>query len=243
MKARYLLIPSLAVILAVAGCTTGRTYTVDALARSGQLEPPPPAAFTILSSDEEVATDSLRFAEVSLFVSRALEARGYYRASGRVEPDFVVTVSTSVSEPKTAYRTRSRPIYGYVGGFYETYTYPVKGKDGKTYYKSSLVYQPYRHKYLGTDYYQEAFKVYEKQIEITALEPGTAGTDARELWTVAISREDSESDLRTALPYMVAAAYNYLGGQTIGEQKVRVAEDDPILGFILTGTETVSNAP
>src|SRR5690606_4080284 len=115
MKTR-LLLPTLVIIsLLLAGCGTSYNVRVDALRIANQ---PTEKSYT-LAKAPEVKGGDLFYNEVSRYVRRALDTRGY-APGGAAGANYLIEVDYGMSEPQTNIVEDREPIYDYVGGGYRT---------------------------------------------------------------------------------------------------------------------------
>lgn len=208
-----------------AGCAQTYHLRVDALADpetgdNGQ-------SFTLENGFPENPGSSLRYQEVADFVGRALRARGHTPAEEPADADWVITVSASISEPLNETERTLEPIYYRTWGHSRIVRTPVVDQKGKVHYIATRIYLPPETYFAGYSGYDRSVVVYEKQLELTA-----RTQEGEEVWTLRVEAVDRSSDLRSYLPYLVAAATPYLGEATDGSVVVRVKEGGETVQYL-----------
>lgn len=218
--------PLALVILAaslLAGCATTHSFRVDAIQN-----PQAPAArsFVIVPADPEVGPQDLRFMEAAGYAEAALATQGFFRVDDLGQADMVVALDASVGPPMSASRTISEPLYATYGGYHREVIRPVRGKDGRVRYVSTMIWDPPYHSYAGTYNRTENITVYQKRFAMTAFETGGDIENLPQLWSVVVTNVSTSNDLRGYLPMLAAAAAPYIGTDTGSQVTVRLTEDD-----------------
>lgn len=216
-----------------AGCAQTYHLRVDALAdpeveQNGQ-------SYVLENGFPDNPGSSLRYREVADYVDRALQARGFQPAGEESRADLLITVSASVSDPISDTETSLEPMYYRSWGRSRVIRTPVVDKDGNVRVISSYIYSPPETYFGGYTSRDRSVVVYEKQLELTARTP-----DGTEAWTLTVSSVDRNSDLRSYVPYLAAAATPYLGEATEGSIVVRIKENDDTVQY-LKGMEPTGN--
>jgi hypothetical protein len=227
---------SVALVLAVAGCSTSPTYKVkvDAITK------PAPAnaqSFKLKSKDPRLGDESLRYREAAEFVRTALSGKGLYEAPSEDRADMIVELDYGMEAPRSKVERVSTPVYAQVGGGVRYDSVPVTDSRGNTSYRTVAVYEPPRSELIGYDDMPRQITIYEKYLKITAREnkPATEGRPPAELWSIHASAEDESKDLRKYLPIMASATVDYIGQDSSNQKVVKVRADGPGVEFIRRG--------
>ena len=209
----------------LAGCNN--TYVkVDAVARP---EAEQAIAYQIGTTNPELDVDSLRYKEAERYVKTALSGKGLYEAPKAEMADMIVNLDYGISPPKVTREVRSEPIFREVPG--PTYTETVQvgtDKDGNPIYSTVTVRGPPTTQYVGDREYTVMVVTYEKYLRLSAREtkaPGE-GRPPAEIWTVDVSTDGENRDLRKALPALAAATIEYIGKDTRGEKTIKLKDTD-----------------
>jgi hypothetical protein len=214
--------------LFASGCTTGRTFTVDAVARStGSLQP---HAYTLVDArPDSAADDASSFAAVARDVHTALSSKGMYAAPAKTSAAVVVEVDYGISAPIARVRMRTEPIL-----VMATRASSLSlQRDG-----SGMVAAPVLQE-VGTREVPYSVTTYEKFVRLTAREAQPeAGMPARQLWSVVVSNDDETSDLARCLHLMIAAAMDSIGTDNGKERQLVLTERDGRVRFLEKGLET-----
>lgn len=209
------LLPLLAVAaLALGGCATTHRVQVDALAHPDLAPAKRTYAFATSGKAGPQPSD-LRTDEVLRQVAQVLAERGF-RAVPAAAAELNIFVDFGVGDPVTRAYTFTTPIYAEVGGRYATRTRETKDADGKTQTTVEQVYIPGNYMRVGTDISTNSVTTYRKHLRLSARlrEAGVKPEAGREVWTITAVSDDSEGDLRAALPLLTAAIEPHLATDT-----------------------------
>jgi hypothetical protein len=224
-------------VLMLAGCATNYRFKVDAVKNQDVTYTEEKQSYRIVNANPEMTEEDLRFKEAEEYVKTALSSKGMYEAPPGTEADMNVEVDFGIEEPRTKYYTVSEPVYAVSGGGMRTVMVPVKDKNGNISYVPQVVYDPPTKELIGFQDRVVAVTVYEKYMRITAREtPEEAGDrPPRELWSVYVSNEDENSDLREYVPLMVSAAMDEMNKDTSSQKEVVLNKDDERVTFVTKG--------
>lgn len=218
------------------GCNTGTQVKVDALSKPNAENS---IAYLIKSSNPELDPDSLRYKEAEKFVKTALSGKGLYEAPKPEMADMVVNIDYGISPPKISQEVRTEPIYLTVPGAVSTQIVQVGvDKAGNPIYRSVTVQEPSRTEYVGDREYMETVVTYEKYLRLSAREnkPSVEGQPPSEVWTVDVTTEGENRDLRKALPVLAAATIEYVGKDSHGEKTIKLKDTkDGAIAFVKKG--------
>ena len=79
--------------------------------------------------------------------------------------------------------------------------------------------------------------VYEKYLRVSARENVSSGDDAppEQLWSVYVSNEAEDDDIRKALPVLASVVVDYIGVTTETDEEVKVNSETDEVAFIKRG--------
>ena len=219
----------------IVGCATSHKVKVDALS---QPEAEKSIAYLIKTSNPDLDPESLRYREAERFVKTALSGKGLYEAPKAEVADMVVSIDYGISPPKLTQEMRSEPIYATIPGAVRTQVVMVgTDKSGNPIYRSVTVQDPPRTEYIGDREYMVTIVTYEKFLRLSAREnkPAEEGQPPAEIWTVDVSTEGENRDLRKALPVLAAATIEYVGKDTRGQKTIKLKDKDGAIAFVKKG--------
>ena len=169
----------------------------------------PKKTYVLLPGNKGVSADDLQFREFATYVARALDSKGFVRASNTKKAEIVVFVSYGIGNPEQHIYSYSVAHYGETGISSATtignttYFQPSYGVTG---YTSGVGSHTTFDRYMILDAYDvDAFEKNKRLIEI---------------WKTTTTSTGTSDDLRRVFPIMVAGAQPYLASNT--GQKVRV---------------------
>jgi hypothetical protein len=212
--------------LALTACNSAYQVKVDSTAKP-QAEQS--VAYLIKTANPDLDPDSLRYKEAERLVKNALAGKGLYEAPKPEMADMVVNLDYGISPPKVTTIKRSEPVFQTVPGpVYAETVVAGLDKDGKPIYATILVQGPDSQQYVGDREYLENIVTYEKYLHLSAREnkPGAEGQPAGDIWTVDVSTEGENRDLRKALPVLAAATIEYVNKDTQGQKTIKLKDSD-----------------
>jgi hypothetical protein len=222
-------------LLVVCGCATSYRFKVDAIKNQEIAEEN--TSFRVVSASPEMDEEDLRFKETSSYVKTALSSKGMYEAPPGTDAQMNIELDYGIEEPKVKFITISEPVYALVGGGTRTIVIPVTDKNGNTTYVTQVVYDPPQRELIGFKDRVITVQVYEKYLRITARESADQAGDRppRELWSVYVSNEDENDDLREYVPLMVSAAMDSINQNATTQKEVVLRDSDERVVFVKKG--------
>ena len=221
-------------LIALSACTTTYTLKVDAISNPETAETNP-QSYIIVNTNPDIDESDLRYQETAKWVKTALSGKGLYEAPNLESADMIIELEYGMEEPyerstvvqdvrietePPSFRTIwvSSPIPGnppirqtiVVHG--RTRTIPIQRTITQT--------------------------IYEKYLRITAFKAPdneTVDTKSEQLWSVHVTNEDTDDNLREYLPIMASAAIDFIGKDSGTEKKIRIKEDDEVVTFVKEG--------
>jgi hypothetical protein len=213
-------------LLGLASCNSAYHVKVDATAKP-QVEPS--IAYQIKTTNPDLDPESLRYKEAERLVKTALSGKGLYEAPKPEMADMIVNLDYGISPPKVTREVHSEPMYVTVPGQVYTQTVVVGvDKSGNPVYGTAIYQDPPRSEYVGDREIVETVVVYEKYLRLSAREnkPTAEGQPPADIWTVDVSTEGENRDLRKALPVLAAATIEYVNKDTQGQKTVKLKDTD-----------------
>lgn len=221
--------------LLLAGCATTHELKVDSLAKPNNESA---ISYEIKNRNPLVADDSLRYKEAAGFVKTALSGKGMYEAPPNTKPDMVVDLDYGVGPPQMKRETVSEPVYITLPGQLRTERVQV-GTDsqGRPIYQTVTVQDPPTTEFAGFREYIVTVVVYEKYLKLAARENKEAaeGRPQSEIWTVDVTSEGENRDIRKTLPVLVGASIDYIGKDSQGQKTIRIKDGSSDIAFVKKG--------
>jgi hypothetical protein len=229
MRRQLPILTALAFVLFLSGCSTTHYFKVDALSAQDPQSAAGESITYVFAGAEEggVDQDGLRARELRRQVERALAAKGYRLVGEKGDADLVISALAFISGPMTETESFSEPIYWRSSGYHRVVSTPVRAADGRVTYTHTTVYIPPRTEFAGYANRDRRVTVFEKTLTLSARANDGTTRGGEEVWTLTVKSRDRISDIRSHLPFMLAAALPYMGQQTEGEIMVRIRENDP----------------
>lgn len=220
----------LAAFVGVAGgCATterGLYYEVmvDAISAS-EIGPTAGQRYVLVPADEDVSADNLKFKEFARYAHRALGSRGYTPVEHIEDAHVVITLAYGISDPQVHQETVAVPTWGQTGvsssSTYGTIS-PYGSFSATTTHTTTY----------GVTGYRQATRTrvdFIRYVVLTAFERGIdsgGSPDFKSIWQTSASSIGTTSDLRRAVPALVAAARPYLGADTGKRVRMTIHERD-----------------
>lgn len=226
----------LAAALWLPGCNHSYQVKVDAVSKP---EAEHAIAYEIRTTRPDLDPESLRYKEAARFVKTALSGKGLYEAPKPEMADMVIDLDYGISPPKATLERRTESIFQYVPGDTFVDVIPV-GVDhnGQPIYQEVIRQGPPRQEYVGEREYLVTVITYEKHLRLAARanKPVAEGQPPADIWTVNVSTEGENHDLRRALPVLAAATIEYVGKDLRGEKTIKLKDTkDGAIAFVKKG--------
>lgn len=220
----------------LAGCQTN-TYNVKVNAISNQEKAAKGESYRIITKNGGDPRTDLRTREAVEYVKAALSGRGLYEAPNPENADMVVEVDYDVEPPRVEFETRSVPVFARLEGGMRSVIVPTRTSTGEVLYRRVTVMDPPSQELIGFEDKTIPVTVYEKYLRVSARENVTSGDDTppEQLWSVYVSNEAEDDDIRKALPVLASVVVDYIGVTTEKDQEVKVSSETEEVDFIKRG--------
>lgn len=221
--------------LVFAGCQT-HTYDVKINAITND-EKPSGTSYRIVTKNGGDPKTDLRTKEAVDYVKAALSGRGLYEAPNPENAEMVVEVDYDVEPPRVEFETRKVPVFAKIEGGIRSVIVPTRTPAGDVRYRRVTVMDPPTQELIGFEDRTTPVTVYEKYLRVSARENVASGDDAppEQLWSVYVSNEAEDDDIRAALPVLASVVVDYIGVTTEKDHKVKVNSEDEEVAFIKRG--------
>lgn len=230
---RTLLVAAAALVFS--GCASS-TYNVKINSIANE-EKPSGVSYRIVTKNGQDPRADLRTAEAVDYVKAALSGRGLFEAPNPENADMVVEVDYDVEPPRVEFEQRSVPVFARVNGGIRTIIVPTRDSSGQVRYRPVSVMDPPSNELIGFEQRSVPVTVYEKYLRVSARENVASGDDEppSQLWSVYVSNEAEDDDIRSALPVLASVVVDYIGVTTDKDHKVKVDSTDDEVAFIKRG--------
>ncbi|GAB5560296.1 MAG: hypothetical protein SynsKO_19430 [Synoicihabitans sp.] len=222
-------------LLAAAGCTTN-TYEVKINAIANEEKRSGESYRVVTKNGGDPRTD-LRTREAVEYVKTALSGRGLYEAPNPENADMVVEIDYDVEPPRVEFESRSVPVFARIGGGVRSVIVPTRLNTGEVVYRRVSVMDPPSQELIGFEEKTIPVTVYEKYLRVSARENVKSGDDRppEQLWSVYVSNEAEDDDIRKALPVLASVVGDYIGVTTQEDHEQKVSSDTEEVAFIKQG--------
>ncbi len=222
-------------VMVVAGCATN-TYNVKINAIANEAKPSGESYRIVTKNGGDPRTD-LRTREAVEYVKAALSGRGLYEAPNPANADMVVEVDYDVEPPRVEFETRSVPVFARMEGGVRSVIVPTRDAAGNVRYRRISVMDPPSQELIGFEDKTIPVTIYEKYLRVSARENVQSGDDTppEQLWSVYVSNEAEDDDIRKALPVLASVVVDYIGVTTEEDHEVRVNSETEEVAFIKQG--------
>ncbi len=221
--------------LFLAGCSTN-TYNVKINAISNA-EKKSGESYRIVTKNGGNPETDLRAREAVDYVKTALSGRGLYEAPNPENADMVVEVDYDVEPPRVEFESRSVPVFAPLEGGVRSVIVPTRTPSGAVVFRRVSVLDPPSQELIGFEEKTIPVTVYEKYLRVSARENVKSGDDSppEQLWSVYVSNEAEDDDLRKALPVLASVVGDYIGVTTAEDQEQKVNSETDEVAFIKQG--------
>lgn len=222
-------------LLLLAGCQTNNyDVKINAIANKDK---PTGTSYRIVTKNGGDPRTDLRTKEAVEYVKAALSGRGMYEAPNPENAEMVVEVDYDVEPPRVEFETRKVPVFARIEGGIRSVIVPTRNSAGQVVYRRVSVMDPPTQELIGFEDKTIPVTVYEKYLRVSARENVSSGDDSppEQLWSVYVSNEAEDDDIRKALPVLASVVVDYIGVTTEKDQEVKVNSEDPEVAFIKRG--------
>jgi hypothetical protein len=194
-------------------------------------------SYKIVASSAMISEKDLRYKEAEKYVKTALSGKGFYEAEDVESADMIVDIDYGISEPRIETKTISEPIVVNFGSGWKKITVMVNDGFGGQFPTTRTVYDPPQRETVGYNKRRIPIKTYTKHLVIKArARKSKDEKKAPELaWTVWVTSNDENGDLREYLPVMAAAAIRYVGTSTRETEEIKLKGRDEVVEFVKAG--------
>jgi len=224
-----------AALVILAGCANTYDVKIDSLAKPNAGDS---IAYQLHNQNPLIADDSLRYKEASDYVRTALSGKGMYEAPPNTKPDVVVDLEYGMGPPQSRREMMQEPVYITVPGQVRVERVQVgTDRNGNPVYQTITVQDPPTTEFAGFRDYEVTVTVYEKYLRLSAHEdaPAAEGRPPSQIWTVDVTSEGENRDLRKTLPVLVAASIDYVGKDSHGQKTIKINDSDKDIAFVKKG--------
>lgn len=206
--------------------STNTVYVVnvDAISASDALAK---RSFYIIPGDKATNLDDLQYLEFKRYISYVLGKAGLTESSSIDTSDLVVYLSYGIGEPQTITQTYAAPIFG-LTGVSSAHTYGTAGAFGG--FSSTTYYTP-TWGIVGTTQRTKTTVSYTKSVVVDAYDRAAMQSSNKllQVWRILATNSNSQGDMRSAFPYLVAAMGNYVGENTYERKPVLMTTNHPAM--------------
>lgn len=183
--------------------------------------------YALVSMDGQFNESNLYFLDLCRSLDHALALQGFVKVQPPDVSDVTIMVAFEAEEPVTKEYSYTVPIHGQTGVASSQTHGNVSVWGNSANYSTQTYYTP-RYGTVGYETKKGQLTFCTKSISIRCVKPlNQAAGDVQEVWRLIAFNNDEETDLRAAVPYLVAAARPYFAKPTPGGWvAVSVSESD-----------------
>ncbi len=201
----------------VTGCTSYRSFDVKVDSIS-TLRAKEKKSYVLLPGNKEGKISDLQFQEFAAFTEKALDARGFRKASSIDEAQIAILLSYGISEPQIYNYACSEPIYGHIGNSFSgsSTTIHLFGKSFT--YAENTQHTP-SYGVVGSTTRLNTQVIFSKHMGITGVDleqfkkTGTL-EEAQEIWSTKAQSLGASNDLREIFPVLLIASQKHIADNT-----------------------------
>lgn len=223
------LIFSLAFFLSSCATTKHFTVQIDSIGSDLYQEQ---KTYIAVPTDKDVSADDLRFKEYAGYIRKILAKKGYMEVNSTDDANIIVYLTYGVGDPELHTYAYSLPVYGQVGIIASPG--PAPGNPGQPPRKPPFEHFSPIFGIVGTKTEYQTVTTYFRYCKIEAFDLSlyrTTNTE-KQLWSTIITSRGESDDLRMVMPYMIAAAENYIGVDTGRKVEVVIDEKDERASYL-----------
>jgi predicted small secreted protein len=224
-----LLIFSLAFFLSSCATTKHFTVQIDSIGNDIYQEQ---KTYIAVPTDKDVSADDLRFKEYAGYIRKILAPKGYIEVNSSEDANIIVYLTYGVGDPELHTYAYSLPVYGQVG--ITVSPGPAPGHPGQPPRKPPFEHFSPIFGIVGTKTEYQTVTTYFRYCKIEAFDLSlyrTTNTE-KQLWSTIITSRGESDDLRMVMPYMIAAAEQYIGVDTGRKVEVVIDEKDERASYL-----------
>lgn len=223
-------------VAVLAGCQTN-SYNVKINAIANEAKKPSGESYRIITKNGGDPRTDLRTREAVEYVKAALSGRGLYEAPNPENADMVVEIDYDVEPPRVEFETRSVPVFARMQGGVRSVIVPTRTASGEIRYRRVSVLDPPTQELIGFEDKTIPVTVYEKYLRVSARENISSGDERppEQLWSVYVSNEAEDDDIRKTLPVLASVVVDYIGVTTEKDHEVKVNSETDEVDFIKRG--------
>jgi len=221
---------ALSAALLASSCATTKSFTVQ-VDSIGSNVYPAEKTYIVVPTDKDIGAEDLRFKEYAGYLKKILSKKGYREVSSSDEANIIVYFMYGVGDPELRTYAYSVPIYGQIGvtvtpspGQPQGPAVPPAGTQKKPPFEH---YSPI-YGIVGSKTEYQNYITYFRYCKIEAfdLKLLKESNTEQQLWSTIITSRGTSDDLRLVMPYLLAAAEDYIGVDTGTKVEVIIGEKD-----------------
>lgn len=200
-------------IIPVVGCGPSYRVRVSSFADPNALAK---SRYFLIPGKQNVDLNDLEFKEYSKFAKNALNHIGYKEAESPADVDVMVALNWNAGSPERIPYSFSLPLMGQTGGGSSTFNSTSLGSNGRPSYTTGRISQEPTFGVIGTQNISGVSSFTPLFVWFIAYDANAYRDNKTliKLWETWILAMDRRSDLRQAMPYLVAAGRDYFAKNT-----------------------------
>ncbi|MCE5255288.1 MAG: hypothetical protein LLF89_00410 [Spirochaetaceae bacterium] len=213
-------------VISMASCATTKFLTVQVDSIGSDIYQTE-KTYIAVSTDKDVEAGDLRFREYAGYIRKVLAKKGYREVDSSDDANIIVYLTYGIGDPEQHTYAYSVPIYGQIG------IAPSPGPGPGTPPGQAPHNPPFKqfnpvYGIIGSTTKYENYTTYFRYCKIEAFDfklLKETNTE-KQLWSTIITSRGKSDDLRFVMPYMIAAAEDYIATDTDKKVEVTIEEKD-----------------
>jgi len=181
--------------------------------------------YILSAGNKDTSASDLQFQEYAHYLSKALSSLGYTLAASPKAAAVEIFLSYGVGEPESHVYSYAEPVWGQISADISTYTTQYTASNVTTYSSTTSINPEYG--VTGYTTRTGVYTAYKKFIIMDSYDLKTKQRDnkLKHLWKTTVSSTGEAKDLRKLFPLMIAAAKQYIAGNTGEELEIQFPEE------------------
>jgi len=217
----------MSMVLLFAGCASKPIVRINAITDSNQTQSG--SNYILLSGSSETPENDLYFQEFSRYFHHILATNGFNKVDDLSVANVRIMFSYDVSDGRTGMYSHSWPIYDTVGGYSYTITETSTDANGKQSVIKRKIHVPARLYRVGTEHETRSYTIYSHFAKLVAYDAANTDHQSTPIWSILLQSNNDSNDLRTIMPYLAAAAKNFIGKNSGRQVSLKIDSDSKIV--------------
>ncbi len=167
--------------------------------------------YVLFSGDAKISDNDLQFREFAGYVRKILSSLGYVEVNSP-SAEIAIFMRYGMGQPTRVDYSNSSPVFGFVGGGTSSFT--AFSSSGQV--TMGTISSAPQLGVVGQNYNSGSYYLYSRWLRLEAVDLVATGDTKNPVisWQTTVVSSGTSADLRLVFPYLIAAAKDYIGGNT-----------------------------